>query len=559
MPQDGAAPIDHYIFLDQDHTPIGEAQHATTYDPRVRIWYKQGANANALIITDPEVFATLDLIGFTVAVPIHTDGRVTGVAAADITLDGMSEFLAEHKISARTQSYILDMEGGVLANSGLVKTYSAENGLVALQNITSLADSLPAIAFGSRAHDSDKSYSFTYQGQEYVASCSMLPVKFGKRWQMLTVTPLGDFTSEVQHHNKQLLYFGMAAIVAEILIIYFLSSVVALPLERLALKVAKIEDLAREESQPLRSSITEIAVLSKAIDTLGATVRSFAAFMPVGLVKQLIHSEQKLELGGHSQFLTIFFSDLEAFSTLSEEVPTQELMERVSSSLEIVTRAVNDQAGTIDKFIGDGVMAFWGAPAQLDDHAWRACIAALRIRHRMDLLNEQWQQEGMKALNIRIGIHSDAVLVGNIGCSERMGYTVIGDGVNVASRLEGINKEYGTRLCISHSVFKEAGERLCVRPIDEVAVKGRRGKIAIYELLGAYDADPELVPNPAAIRLGRLTRSAYEALVGDDVELALSRYQEVLAEFPDDGVARELVRQLASTESARPLPVQAAD
>src|SRR5262249_10919026 len=110
------------------------------------------------------------------------------------------------------------------------------------------------------------------------------------------------------------------------------------------------------------------------------------------------------------------------------------------------------EAGTIDKFIGDGVMAFWGAPALLDDHAWRACVAALRIRQRMVGLNRRWQDEGLRPLNIRVGIHSDAVLVGNIGSPERMGYTVIGDGVNIASRLEGINKEYGTQLCISHSV-----------------------------------------------------------------------------------------------------------
>jgi len=300
-------------------------------------------------------------------------------------------------------------------------------------------------------------------------------------------------------------------------------------------------------------------VLSKAIDTLGATVKSFAAFVPVGLVRQLLNSDHKLVLGGHSRFLTIFFSDLEAFSTLSEAVPTQELMMRVSAYLEIVTKAVNDEAGTIDKFIGDGVMAFWGAPALLEDHAWRACVAALRIRQGMDELNERWQREELRTLNIRIGIHSDAVLVGNIGSHERMGYTVIGDGVNVAARLEGINKEYGTRICISHSVFKEAGERLCVRPIDDVAVKGRRGKIAIYELMGAYGAYPELEPDPATVRLCRLTRLAHEALVVDDVALALSRYQEILAEFPGDTVSRELVRQLAGMDPARRMPVQAAD
>ena len=130
-----------------------------------------------------------------------------------------------------------------------------------------------------------------------------------------------------------------------------------------------------------------------------------------------------------------------------------------------------------------------------------------------------------------------------------MGYTVIGDGVNIAARLEAINKEYGTRLCISHSVFREAGERLCVRPIDEVAVKGRRSKIAIYELLGAFGAGPQLEPEPEARRLSRLSYVAHEARVREDLALALRLYNEILVEFPDDPVARELVRRLEAAGS----------
>jgi adenylate cyclase len=557
-PPRGSTPVDHYIFLDEEHTPLGTSEHTTTYDPRPRLWYRQTVQDGKLIITDPDVFAALGLIGFTIAAPIYFDGNITGVAAADITLDGLSQYLSERKISPGSLSYILDTQGGVLANSQLAKTYTGEAGRVELQHITSLADMLPAIAFSARPRDSSKSYSFSYGGKEYVASCSMMPLRFGKGWQLFTVTPLDDFTSQFKRNDRRLLVGGLAAIAAQILIIYFLSAVVSSPLERLALKVGKIQDLGGHDLPPPQSPIAEISVLSKAIDTLDATIRSFAAFVPVGLVKQLMASDQKLELGGHSRFLTIFFSDLEAFSTLSEDVPTQELMVRVSAYLEIVTRAVNDEAGTIDKFIGDGVMAFWGAPALLEDHAWRACVAALRIGQGMDVLNERWQREELKPLNVRVGIHSDAVLVGNIGSLERMGYTIIGDGVNIAARLENVNKEYGTRICISHNVFKEAGERLCVRPINDVTVRGRRAKIPVYELMGAFGTDPALEPDPATVRLCRLTRLAHEALIQEDFALALSRYHEVLAEFPDDTVSRELVRRLSDTEPARRIAIGAA-
>jgi len=555
----GAMAIDRYTFLDAEHTPIGTSEAVTTYDPRVRLWYQQAETEDRLIVTDPELFAAFGLIGFTVAAPIKDGGKTVGVAAADITLDGLSHFLAERKISPGTLSYILDSQGGVLANSSLAKTYTAEEGKVALQPITGLGNQLPAIAYSARPHDSEKSYSFSSGGKEYVASSTLLPTRFGKRWQLFTITPLSDFTGSFQNNNELLFIAGLVAIGAEILVIYFLSGIVAAPLEKLATVVGQIQDLRTEALPPLRSPVQEISVLSKAIDTLGATVQSFAAFVPVGLVKQLVNSERRLELGGHSRFLTIFFSDLEAFSTLSEEVPTQELLRRVSAYLEVVTRAIELEDGTIDKFIGDGVMAFWGAPALLEDHAWRACVAALRIQQGMAALNEELEREEQRPLRVRIGIHSDAVLVGNIGSRHRMSYTLLGDGVNVAARLEGVNKEYGTRICISHSVFQETGERLCVRPVEDVTVKGRRGKVPIYELLGAYGAGPELEPDTATLRLARLTRVAHEALIEHDFGSALSRYQEILSEFPTDSVSRALVARLSAVGPARLLSDQAAD
>ena len=553
----GATPIDHYVLLDAAEAEIGTSEEATGYDPRPRLWYRRTVEDKSLLITDPDVFAALGLIGFTVAAPFYADGKIAGVAAADITLDGLSEYLSENKISPGTVSYILDDHGGVIANSERAKTYTNKNGRVELQHITSLDDELPAVAYGARPRHGEALFGFSRAGNEYVASVATLPPQFGKQWQLFIITPLRDFTSAFDKHNNRLLVFGLLAIAAQILIIYFLSRVLSSPLERLSLKVARIETLEPGNLPPLDSPIREISVLSKAVDTLDTTIKSFAAFVPVGLVRQLLQSDQKLELGGHSQFLTVFFSDLEAFSTLSEAVPAQDLLLRVSAYLELVTKAVNDEAGTIDKFIGDGVMAFWGAPALLDDHAWRACVAALRIEQGMTRLNERWVAEGHKPLNIRIGLNSDAVLVGNIGSKERMGYTVIGDGVNVAARLEGLNKEYGTHICVSHSVFKEAGERLCVRPIEDVAVRGRRTKIPVYELKGCYGAGTEFEPDSETLRLCRMTRRAYEVLVQEDFGLALERYQEILTEFPEDTVSRELVRRLAANESARPVQRQA--
>jgi adenylate cyclase len=542
----GEGPVDRYLFLDANGQGLGVSSGATAYDPRSRMWFRDTVESGGLFITDPDVFATLGLIGFTVGQAFSQDGEVQGVVAADITLDGLSEYISEHKISPNALSYVLDQQGRVLAASDLTKTYTSDKGRVDLRHISQLDDELPAIAYGAHPRSSGATfYAFHHSGREYLASLSTLPPDFGKKWQLFIITPIADFTGTFDRNNQYLLALGLAATVLALVIIYFMAGAISAPLERLAAKVGRIQELRHEPLPVVRSQVHEIAVLSRAIETLDVAVKSFAAFVPMGLVKELLATDQKMELGGHSRFLTIFFSDLEGFSTLSEELPTQTLLLRVSRHLELVTRSVNDEHGTIDKFIGDGVMAFWGAPGLLEDHAWRACVAALRIQRGMDVLNDSWRAEGARPLLVRIGIHSDAVLVGNIGSLERMSYTVMGDGVNIAARLEGINKEFRTGICISHAVFKEAGERLCVRPIDEVAVKGRRGLIPIYELLGAYGAGEELEPSPYVLRLAALTHLAHEAMIREDKNLAVERYRAVLCEFPDDPVASVMLERLA--------------
>jgi adenylate cyclase len=356
---------------------------------------------------------------------------------------------------------------------------------------------------------------------------------------------LDDFSGPLKENNKRLLIFGTLAIILQILFIYFLSRLIAKPLERLEKKVNDVRELV-EVAQPevIESPIREIASLSRAVDTLDHAVRSFAAFVPVGLVKHLIDSEQQLQLGGKSRFLTIMFCDVEAFSTLAESSPTQELLMRISAYLEAVTLSVNEEHGTIDKFIGDAAMAFWGAPAELNDHAWHACAAAVRISQRMAKLNEQWVSEGLAPLQIRIGIHCDSVMVGNIGSKHRMSYTVMGDAVNIASRLEGVNKDYGTQICVSQSIYREVGERLTLRPIDEVTVKGRRSASHIYELFGVIDNDHQtsgLEASEETIEQCKLTKFAHQAYAEKKWQEAAIRYEAVLAVYPKDQLASSML------------------
>ena len=191
--------------------------------------------------------------------------------------------------------------------------------------------------------------------------------------------------------------------------------------------------------------------------------------------------------------MTVLFSDVESFTAIAEQLSPQELSQQTSRYFENVTSAVAEEGGTIDKFIGDSVMAFWGAPVAIDDHVFRACVAALRGSRRMMKLNGQWASEGRRQMRVRFGVHCDTVVVGNVGSPERLSYTVMGDGVNLASRIEGLNKQFGTSICISENVNERVAGRVVTRALGRVPVKGRVTEIMVYELLGVTgSSDPEL-------------------------------------------------------------------
>jgi adenylate cyclase len=332
----------------------------------------------------------------------------------------------------------------------------------------------------------------------------------------------------------------------ELLLMYVVAARLARPIETVSQELKAVESMSFTSSPGRKSNIGEIAQLQSAAALLRNSLQSFSSFVPLGVVRQLIRSGIPLALGVEPRFMTVFFSDLENFSTHAEQLPPNELLGQMSTYFEEVSRAISDEHGTVDKFIGDGIMAFWGAPAPRSDHVLRACAGSLRAARRMEKVNRTWKAEGRPSIRMRIGLHCANVLVGNVGSSERLSYTVMGDGVNVAARLEGINKTFGTTICISDSMFEAVGPEIVARPLRRVKVKGRKHEFMIYELLGiAHSDDPELEARAEDARLSELTWAASDLFERGDVAGAARHYREILQLFPDDPVATAMLRDLS--------------
>ncbi|GMV80325.1 MAG: hypothetical protein AMXMBFR7_15090 [Planctomycetota bacterium] len=286
-------------------------------------------------------------------------------------------------------------------------------------------------------------------------------------------------------------------------------------------------------------ALREVGTVLDGLELAKTAARAMSRYVPVGLVRQLYRSGREPELGGELRELSILFTDIKDFTQCSERLAPDELARYLGLYLETMTAAVHAQRGAVDKFIGDAVMALWNAPEAVADHAAAACAAALDALARTQALyaSEAWR--GGPAWETRLGLHVGPVMVGHFGSPERMNYTALGDGVNLASRLEGLNKTYGTTILASASIREAAGKAFEFRLIDRVAVKGRTQALCVYELLGAAGTVP-------AVRLeaARAYDRAFEAYVKGDFAAARALWEAQPGDLPSRTMAARCVRLL---------------
>lgn len=210
---------------------------------------------------------------------------------------------------------------------------------------------------------------------------------------------------------------------------------------------------------------------------------AFGHYVNKDLVEQIIKDPSLLELGGAKRNVTAFFSDIAGFTSISEKMDPAHLVNFLNTYLNDMTQIIIGQKGTLDKYEGDAIMAFWGAPIPEEKHAQLACAAALENQKKLMTLRAEWQKQGLPPIEVRIGINSGEAIAGNMGSENRFDYTVMGDNVNLASRLEGINKQYGTRILISGSTYEQVKDLFVCRELDRIRVKGKQEVVTIYELI----------------------------------------------------------------------------
>src|SRR6516225_8493619 len=542
--------VRHRTFYDKWPHVVGSYDVGTIEDIRALAGYQAAKDARALIVEGPRPNPDTGFPVIILRVPIIKDGAFVGCASANITLDVLSRFLTSHRASSHSTTVIANpTEGTIIAYPDPKKGVRLENGRLEMAKLDTIDDGNVREAYRLQSDTNRDDFLFRSPqgGEEISASFTRFPGSFGKPWGVITLTPTDDFVGTLKRTNKQMIALIAGLTGIELLLIYFLSRRLSRPIESVSQDLRAVEDLTFSYRGPTPSNIREIKELQTAVKLFETSLRSFSSFVPLDVVRKLVKTGTPLTLGVEQRFMTVLFTDLKDFSTLSEQMAPNDLLAQLSRYFEVVSQAIAEEHGTVDKFIGDGIMAFWGAPAHRSDHALRGCRGALRATRRMQRLNDEWNAEGRPRLHLRIGLHSAEVLVGNVGSSERLSYTVMGDGVNVAARLEGINKTFGTTICISDSVLAAVETDVMARPLRSVQVKGRKQAFMIYELMGIRNCDdPELVVPEDADKLCEMTRLASDLFERGKLDQAAGGYDEILRAFPCDPVAKALLGMCAA-------------
>ncbi len=569
-PQTGKHELRTYWPGDYPSKPYFAGTDHKTVEPRLRSWYAEARKTKHQVWSETYVFLEgsqdTEVPAVSCATPVfHKDGSLVGVLGASFDLYDLCLLLKELKIGEHGYAFVVEYRSDgkrqVIAHpdaSALLRTTArAEEGrsseLVPTEDlrdphIAAFMDELPLrmqrTDLDHLKSEGMKRINFTHHGERYLGSYRCLSTEHTPDWLICTIVPENEVLGRVEEGNRQTFFIGVGVFVLAVIIGMMVSAQVARPLEQLARETEKIGQLHLDPRPVGRSIVKEVDRLALSTEEMKTHLRSFRKYVPADLVRSLMAAGKEASQGGESRIVSVYFCDIANFTAISEDLTPTEVVEHLGQFLKAVSEDIVATEGTVDKYIGDAVMAFWGAPALNPHHALAACKAALLNQAKLAKLREKWQIEGKPLYFARGGIHTGEVVVGNIGSEARLNYTVIGDAVNLASRMEGLNKFYGTNILITEHTFNEVKEAVVARPIDWVTVKGRHEAVLVYELLGLRGEVEQ-----TTAELVELYSKGLALYRQKEWEKAEAIFVKILEKNPEDGPSQRMLSRCQNYQS----------
>jgi len=476
-------------------------------------------------------------------------GGFAGVLLLGLRAETVDRILWEVQERARPNRIVLcDREGRLLARLAPADAFReqpdaslrVEPRLVPPEIAAALGDE----SLRSVTGDADAHGRFLVAGRPFLVSFQALPVIPVWRVGVAVAEDELPGVAEQARLRKRLLAFALVVSAAILAGGVLTLRTVRRGLAGIRESAGRMRDFDFAPAAP-RAFFRDLEDVKEGLELAKTAMRAMSKYVPVDVVRLLYRTGREPILGGELLDVSLLFTDIKDFTALSERLPPGELAQVLGLYLETVTTAVHGARGTIDKYIGDSVMAVWNAPSPCPDDARWACEAALRARAAAERLFASREWADRPPLVTRFGVHRAEVLVGHFGAPDRLSYTCLGDGVNLASRLEGLNKQYGTTVLVSEAVRRDAGDGFAFRLVDLVAVKGKREGVRIHELRGWAGEE-----GPEGAELVRRYEEAFRAYLGRDFGRAL----EILEAQPPDPPSVVLAERCRLLLAAPPGP-----
>ncbi|WP_028974443.1 adenylate/guanylate cyclase domain-containing protein [Spirochaeta cellobiosiphila] len=431
------------------------------FDSRKRPWYIEAKEQGSLIVTAPYIGAGTNELITTMALPCYSEEGLTGVLGIDFSLDAIERTLnPDTRIFSSQLNMLVKEDGQVLLTNG--KTPSEQTFPIG-QKVTS--------RLGLTTFD-DKSYLariyYDVPTKLYIVSC---------------IGPEEIWKPALEYLIIYIVIASAFLICMIAVMNHIIGNLIIKPINILTMDMKNIQSFHLDEIIEVDDRSIEIYQMATGLENMKRGLRSFRKYAPGDLVYKLITDNTEAKLSAEKRTLSVCFCDIADFTSISESLPPLELTELLGVYFETMTRILQEHEATVDKFIGDSIMAFWNAPREVPEHARLACHAILRCAEFVEEFNASHEVP----FHTRFGLSYGEAIVGNMGYEDRLGYTALGDTVNVASRFEGINKFYGTTAVVTEGVWEQTNEEFAYRLIDKVVVKGRKHGINVYELMGRLD------------------------------------------------------------------------
>jgi len=381
---------------------------------------------------------------------------------------------------------------------------------------------------------------FRFNGEEFLTTFRALPETQG--WIVGIVVPRAYYLGKLTAIRQRLLSISLG-----IMALLVVGGTLVLRRVKWALGQIAKESLKMNAFEfsptPTAAAFRDVSDVLESLEKAKTAMRAMSKYVPINLVRRLYRNKTEPVLGGELMEISIMFADIRDFTTFSEQLTPNQLAAALGRYLDVMARIIQQETGgTIDKFIGDAIMTFWNAPEPVAEHARMACLAALRCREAGRVLSQSSEWRGLPPFETRFGLHQDKALVGHFGAPDRMNYTAIGDAINLASRLEGLNKQYGTTIIASDRIFEDARAQFDFRLLDWVTVKGKTEAIKIYELLGQKGEAGEL----------RETVAAYEDAFGAYVKRDFAAAIAILEKHDADAPSAVLIDRCRAFQQTPP-------